>query len=132
MSTTRLYRLAPWVVRALIPTRVIGTYVLYIQGKANYIGRSDTCIRRRLLHHCGTARGEYFTYDVHASPEQAFAGECSLFHALRRQLTNIRHPDRPDFTQTVCPFCWSTLQATRQHRLSMPVLRSPQDAKEKR
>ncbi|MFJ6522575.1 GIY-YIG nuclease family protein [Streptomyces filamentosus] len=121
MMRSRSFRLTPWVVRALIPEGYIGTYVLYRHGAPHYIGRSDTCVRRRLLKHCASARGEYFTYDVHFSADQAFTAECSLFHALRPQLTNILHPDRPNFSQAICLFCPATLRAVRQQRLTIPA-----------
>jgi hypothetical protein len=120
MMRPRSFRLAPWVVRALIPEGYIGTYVLYRYGAPHYIGRSDVCVRRRLLEHCASVRGEYFTYDVHSFADQAFTAECSLFHALRPQLTNVLHPDRPNYSQAVCPFCPATLRAVRRQRLTIP------------
>jgi predicted GIY-YIG superfamily endonuclease len=110
-------------IRMLIPKGFIGTYVLYHQDRAHYVGRSDTCLRRRLLQHCRTSRAEYFTYDVHPSPEQAFAMECALFHDLRKQLLNILHPARPNFSRTPCPFCKTSLETTRQRRIPLPTLK---------
>ncbi|MFF8591986.1 GIY-YIG nuclease family protein [Streptomyces sp. NPDC015220] len=117
MTTRRLLRLRPWIVRAMIPDQLIGTYVLFQNGTEHYIGRSDTCLRRRLLTHCTTAHGEYFTYDVHPTPELAFAMECSLFHTYRHGLVNVLHPDRPDYQSPKCPFCWDTLASTLKSRL---------------
>lgn len=122
MTTPRLLRLRPWVVRAIIPDQVVGTYVLFRNGTEHYIGRSDTCLRRRLLTHCATARGEYFTYDVHPTPELAFAMECSLFHTHRHHLTNVLHPDRPDHQSPKCPFCPDTLTSTLKSRLRSKTL----------
>ncbi|MFJ2805389.1 GIY-YIG nuclease family protein [Kitasatospora sp. NPDC087271] len=124
MTRPRSFRLAPWVVRALIPNGYIGAYVLYRHGAPHYIGRSDTCVRRRLLQHCASVRGEYFTYDVHTSADQAFTAECSLYHVLRPHLTNVLHPDRPNYSQAKCPFCPATLLAVRQQRLSIPAPRT--------
>ncbi|MER6279769.1 GIY-YIG nuclease family protein [Streptomyces sp900105245] len=124
MMRPRSFRLAPWVVRALIPEGYMGTYVLYRRGAPHYIGRSDTCLRRRLLEHAALVRGEYFTYDVHLSADQAFTAECSLFHALRPQLTNVLHPDHPDYSKAICPFCPATLRAVRQQRLTIPGSRT--------
>lgn len=49
----RLYRLSPWLIRALIPVGYIGTYKLFRLGETEpiYVGRSDTCLRNRLLRH---------------------------------------------------------------------------------
>lgn len=122
MTTLRLLRLRPWVVRAMIPDQVIGTYVLFRHGTEHYIGRSDTCLRRRLLAHCATTRGEYFTYDVHPTPELAFDMECSLFHTHRHHLTNVLHLDRPDHQSPKCPFCPDTLASTLKSRLRSKTL----------
>jgi len=104
--TAQVLRLHPWLVRALIPPRVIGTYVIYsVSGRAPYVGRSDTDIRRRLLRHCADQRGDYFTYGVQLSAVGAYDVECALFHLLAPGVSNRIHPDRPDFHPTPCAFC---------------------------
>lgn len=116
--TARLLRLRPWLIRALIPPRKIGTYVLYTaQGEPYYIGRSDTDIQRRLLRHCVDRHGEYFTYDAHNTPASAFDVECALFHILAPWLSNRIHPGRPDFHRIPCAFCLPGQRATRQMRM---------------
>ncbi|MFF4197470.1 GIY-YIG nuclease family protein [Nonomuraea sp. NPDC001831] len=110
-------KLAPWVVRALIPAGLIGTYMLYRNARPVYVGRSDSDLRQRLLRHAGNRRGEHFTYDVHFTPLQAFEVECSLFHTLRAQIENVIHPDQPDHMSARCPFCHSTLVETLAARL---------------
>lgn len=117
MNRERALRLSSWLIRAIIPARLIGTYVLYRQGSPVYIGRSDTDLRRRLLEHSARARGDYFTYDVHHTSTQAFEVECSLFHALRPALTNVLHPDRPDYGTEMCPFCPDSLASILNARL---------------
>ncbi|AXI78530.1 GIY-YIG nuclease family protein [Peterkaempfera bronchialis] len=104
--TPRPLRLRPWLVRALIPPRLIGTYVLYTAGGSpTYVGRSDTDVRRRLLRHCTDRHGDYFTYDVHPTAVSAYDVECALFHLLAPEVSNRIHPDRPDFHPTPCAFC---------------------------
>ncbi len=117
MSSVHSLRLSPWLIRAAIPARLIGTYVLYRQRSPVYIGRSDTDLRRRLLEHSAHPRGDYFTYDIHPSPSQAFEVECSLFHALRSELSNVLHPHRPHHRAEVCPFCADTLADILNARL---------------
>ncbi|MFE3455966.1 GIY-YIG nuclease family protein [Nocardiopsis aegyptia] len=119
MKSHRLLRLRPWVVRAMIPDHYIGTYVLFHHGQEHYIGRSDTCLRTRLLRHCTTAHAEYFAYDIHTTSEQAFSMECSLYHTHRSSLINVRHPDRPDYQNSVCPFCPEVLARVLQNRLQI-------------
>jgi predicted GIY-YIG superfamily endonuclease len=113
-----VYRLRPWLVRALIPPALIGTYVLYRDRKPIYVGRSDRDLQQRLLQHAATIRGDYFTYDVHPNPMTAFDVECSLFHALADEVTNLIHPDRPNHQEATCLFCFDTLADIRQSRLS--------------
>lgn len=110
-------RMSPWLIRALIPSHVVGTYVLYTAtGVPRYVGRSDTDIRRRLLRHCTDRTGAYFTYDVHYNPANAFEMECALFHALSPELANRIHPDRPNFHETACLFCLPTQRAAQKFR----------------
>ncbi|MFF9429396.1 GIY-YIG nuclease family protein [Streptomyces sp. NPDC014746] len=105
----------------MIPGGLIGTYIIYRDRAPNYIGRSDTNLRRRLLEHCATARGDYFAYEVHTTREQAYTMECSLYHGLR-PLTNILHPDRPDHEYPQCPFCPDNIVAVLEKRLRTPNL----------
>ncbi|WP_308313242.1 GIY-YIG nuclease family protein [Streptomyces sp. CBG30] len=70
--------------RSLIPPQRIGTYVLYGEDwSRQYVGRSDTDVRRRLLRHCSDRRADYFTYDVHHSDHQRIHGRgARCFHLL--------------------------------------------------
>ncbi|MGP3967391.1 GIY-YIG nuclease family protein [Streptomyces sp. 6N223] len=120
-------RLRAWLVRALIPPRRIGTYVLYTPtGQPLYVGRSDTDIRRRLLRHCSDRHGDYFTYDVHPSAVGAYDVECALFHLLSPQVSNRIHPSHPEFHATSCAFCLSSQRAARQDRLRQLVSEHPE------
>lgn len=107
----RLYRLTPWLVRALIPARRSGSYVLYRASRPSYVGRSDACLRSRLILHAYAHRGEFFSFQTHHSVVHGFTVECAIYHVLRRQLTNLIHPDSPDNLALRCPFCrsgWAT------------------------
>jgi hypothetical protein len=117
VSAPRLLELTPWLIRAVLPRTRIGTYVLFGVEGPSYVGRSDTDLRRRLLEHSSSARAPYFSYEVHTDPLQAFEVECGLFHALKPQLTNAIHPDRPAYSNRLCPFCPATFQAIVGHRL---------------
>ena len=117
MNGGRLYRLRPWLVRAMVPSALIGTYVLYRDRTPVYIGRSDRDLQQRLLQHSAAGRGDYFTYDIHRHPLIAFDVECSLFHALNDDLTNRIHPDHPNYQEAACPFCADALSDIRNSRL---------------
>ena len=84
-----------------------------------YVGRSDTSLRRRLLEHAAAWPDIFFTYDVAHSPEDAYAMECSLFHALGENTTNIDHPRRFTTADTPCGFCEDTFTQIREARLSL-------------
>jgi hypothetical protein len=116
--TSRRYALKPWLIRALIPAHVIGAYVLWSPEAPVYVGRSDTCLRRRLLEHSQNWPHSYFTYDVAFSTHDAYSMECSLFHALDRT-ANIAHPQRPQSGQPSCPFCFGAVRAARDGRLEL-------------
>jgi len=117
MISHRIYRLEPWLVRALIPADQVGSYILYRASAPIYVGRSDTDLRRRLLQHAAAGTGEYFRYDVHPSPSHAFWAECSLYHAIDGPLTNHIHPDAPDYLDIECAFCSTNLHDVLDNRL---------------
>lgn len=117
MIRHRIYRLQPWLVRALIPPDQLGSYILYRAGAPIYVGRSDTDLRRRLLQHAAAGTSEYFRYDVHPSASHAFRAECSLYHALDAPLTNRIHPDAPDYLDVDCAFCTISLHDVLDNRL---------------
>ena len=114
----RLYRLAPWLVRAVVPDAVAGSYTLFSDATAVYTGRSDTDLRRRLLNHAHYRRAEYFDFDSHTGPHGAFLVECATYHAVGPGLRNRIHPGAPAGSGETCPFCRSTALATITGRLS--------------
>lgn len=117
MTRRRLYRLHPWLVRALIPPDQVGSYILYRAAFPIYVGRSDTDLRRRLLQHAGAGTAEYFGYEAHPSPSHAYRAECSLFHAADGPLANRIHPDAPDHLDVECSFCSTSLYKVLDNRL---------------
>lgn len=117
MIRHRIYRLQPWLIRALIPPKQVGSYILYRAGEPIYVGRSDTDLQHRLLQHAATSAGDYFRYDVHPSASHAFQAECSLYHAIEGPLTNRIHPDAPDYLDIDCSFCSSSLSDVLDNRL---------------
>lgn len=120
--TPRRYALKPWLIRALIPEGVMGTYVLWSPSAPVYVGRSDTSLRRRLLEHARQWPDIYFTFDEASSPEDAYAMECSLFHALGEHTSNIDHPQRVAADDPPCLFCMDTVLAITSNRLVLPSL----------
>ncbi|WP_059170462.1 hypothetical protein [Bacillus sp. FJAT-27445] len=107
----RLMSLTPWLIKALIPSGNIGSYVLYKRSQMTnihlpiYIGRSDTDLQRRLCNHPYLGKATHFQFDITNSPEKAFLMECSLYHALVNVLENKIHPAVPVDSKLKCPFC---------------------------
>ena len=84
-----------------------GTYALdqaHDSGafRISYVGRSDTDVNERLRQHVGKYRR--FKYEYYASPEEAFAKECGLYHDFNPPST-IQHPPRPLGSKWKCPHC---------------------------
>lgn len=115
----RRYALKPWLIRALIPEDVMGIYVLWSPSGPVYVGRSDTSLRRRLLEHARAWPDISFTYDVAFSAEDAYAMECSLFHALGEHTSNVDHPQRVDADDPACLFCIETVETVLASRLKL-------------
>ncbi|XVV02474.1 hypothetical protein ACQPW3_34725 [Actinosynnema sp. CA-248983] len=104
-------------VRMLVPTGIAGTYMLFRGGEPVYIGRSDVDLRRRLLAHASSQRGEYFTFQTYESGTTAFQAECALFHAPPSEsIENKIHPASPTGSAALCPYCTSTVELARKFR----------------
>lgn len=113
IKTSRLLRLSPWIIKAVIPQNIIGNYILYTfkngQAVPIYVGRSDIDLKNRLLQHAYANKAEYFEFIVQKSSKNAFELECALFHALEKEIINKIHPDMPNGKKAKCPFCLEDL-----------------------
>lgn len=113
MKINRPILLTSEVVRALVQKGSPGVYLMGTRNqKSNmfevrYVGRSDTCLQRRLSNHNHVYECDYFTHVLCSNPTEAFFKECYLWHALEDapQLLNRIHPDSPKGTGAECPFC---------------------------
>lgn len=101
----RLYALQAWLVRALIPEHMMGSYLLYRQERPSYAGRSDRNLRRRLIAHAYQARADYFDFDVHPNAVTAFHIECAHYHGLQGQTENQVHSASPWGFGSDCFIC---------------------------
>ncbi|OUL19230.1 hypothetical protein BV372_33585 [Nostoc sp. T09] len=103
------FRFTPEVVRILIPNDLVGVYLLFDQGEAVYVGRSDNCLRTRLANHPFVGQASYFTYEICHSRLRAFYLEAYWFHRLQefapQRLLNSIHPAKPANCSQTCPFC---------------------------
>lgn len=83
-----------------------GVFLLYtVQGgQPRFLGRDDKDVRDKLLKWLGRSY-RYFQFDYCETPEEAFRRQCELYHQLKQNLDNTRHPERPAGTEWHCPIC---------------------------
>lgn len=108
--------LQPNIIRATIPLGVIGVYCVYRKRIPIYVGRSDRCIRARLLAHAASGLGTHFTYEVTSNAAGAFLVESLWYHHLRDSGSGLNrvHPARPLAKGAPsCPIC------DEQHRSAL-------------
>ncbi len=106
------------VVRELIPSGLAGCYLLRRVGVPRYVGRSDRCLRARLLNHPLRGLADEFVFDVCSSPESAYLLECAWYHRLGGQLRNRIHPAQPEERSLPCPVCDELVRASLADALS--------------
>lgn len=123
----RLLLFSPWMLRIVLPSKLIGTYTLYKSDSSGitpiYVGRSDTDLLRRLVTHPYQGIGTHFQFNIHENSEQAFIVECSLFHMYEygHTLLNKIHPAAPSHSTLRCPFC-QTMAITLGQRIDLSKL----------
>lgn len=111
MSTTP-FRMTPDVIRSVVQEHRMGAYVLGddIDGRFifQYVGRSDHCIRTRLLTHSLLYHCPYFIFLYTSTLKEAFELEAKWWHDCRNggiHLLNVIHPDSPSGERYICPYC---------------------------
>lgn len=99
-------------VKAHVEQKRFGTYILGDSADGyffpKYVGRSDTCLRRRLLTHNHFGDYPYYIFVYEESPKLAFFDECKWWHDCQIsgiELDNKIHPDSPDGENLSCPYC---------------------------
>lgn len=87
----------------------IGNYALgHLDDKktfiVNYVGRSDTDVKGRLIHWVENSKRPRFKYSYATSVKEAFEKECRNFHDFSPSDNEI-HPDKPKDKSYKCPVC---------------------------
>lgn len=102
-------RLVPETVRAVVPPDEFGAYMLLRRGRPVYVGRSDLCVRTRLVTHPLLGIATHFVWEPCRSRISAFALESFWFHRLhgKADVMNLIHPASPEDSGVPCPFCSS-------------------------
>ena len=110
----RVFLFLPEIIRMLVDKGKAGVYAL---GEVvddeffiGYVGRSDTCLRTRLLSHNYLYDFSYFYFQYAETPANAYAKEAGLWHSCVDYGIPIRnriHPDSPVDAHLKCPYCLS-------------------------
>ncbi|MEU5610796.1 hypothetical protein AB0H03_19030 [Streptomyces sparsogenes] len=125
---TRAVRFTRSVVRTQVEPKTVGTYLLlgHVRGAIRplYVGRSDTCLHRRLYHHPLQGIATHFIVTPTRTPDQAYATEAHWYHrhlSAGHSLLNRIHPASPAGTARCCPFCQEpALERALTRALSYP------------
>ena len=105
-STRMAWALTPRSIRIAVPARSLGSYLLLRGTQPIYVGRSDSCVRARLLAHASVGLATHFLWEPCSSPSMAFLVESIWFHRMEGHTLNVIHPARPVSQTTLrCPIC---------------------------
>lgn len=98
---------APQWIRATIPEKSIGVYMLLREGTPFYVGRSDHCVSTRLCNHEKLFRASHVVWEPCHSREHAYRLEAAWYHILANggEIENEIHPSKPSGYEARCPFC---------------------------
>ncbi len=80
-------------------------YVINGRFLTNYIGRSDNCLRKRLLSHVYDRWQSHFVARPTETAAKAYRLECLFYHLQQPYIRNEIHPAQPDEVSTKCPYC---------------------------
>ena len=83
----------------------LGKYLPNEIFQATYVGRSDTCLQRRLMKYVNDEQYDAFVLRVAISVREAYEIECREWHMISRGLNNEIHPRSPRHLPYSCPYC---------------------------
>lgn len=97
----------PALIRAFIPVGTVGTYLLLQGEQPIYVGRSDHCLRTRLVNHELASEASHVTFSPCRTAHDAFSIEADWYHRLADMegARNAIHPARPAGSRVPCPSC---------------------------
>ena len=96
-----------WLV-SMIPQGIVGAYMMFSDDRPFYVGRSDSCLRGRLLGHPLLKAATHVIWEVCPTARRAFHMEAYWYDRLSPSgtLINKVHPARPCGDARPCPFCF--------------------------
>ena len=98
------------VARSIAAERRIGVYWLGYWTdddtfEVRYIGRSLTCLQRRLARHVSNGAYDAFVFRLYDDVEEVWRAECREYHLFMPGLDNKEHPNSPNHHHLDCPYC---------------------------
>ena len=89
----------------LIPNNTIGAYLLWNEIEPIYVGRSDNCLKTRLITHNHRGEATHVTWQVANTPSQAYQFECFWYSWAKQQnrCLNQIAPARPSKQNSISP-----------------------------
>jgi hypothetical protein len=106
MKTNKLSRS---IIDHKVSSNTIGVYWLGKKKKGSfdirYVGRSDSCVKTRLMQHIETDKFTHFSFKSTKTIYEAFRLECMEWHLRADHTYNKIHPDSPRHLPYVCPYC---------------------------
>ena len=102
------YELDAEVIKNVVGRRRVGVYFLGQQLNdelcVQYVGRSDTDLKRRLLQHARAGQYPRFAVCPTKTIWDAYRLECREWHRFAHLFNRI-HPDSPKILPYLCPYC---------------------------
>ncbi|WP_318476516.1 hypothetical protein [Photobacterium leiognathi] len=91
-------------ISSLIPKRTIGAYLLLAQTEVIYVGRSDHCLRTRLLNHNHRDKASHVIWIIASSALRAYHQECYWYQCYQGDVINKIEPASPKDHPIKSPF----------------------------
>lgn len=108
----QVHLFSPETIRRVVSPDKCGVYALGDmedgEFQVKYVGRSDSCLRTRLLTHNHMYEFTYFYFLYMDSPAAAYRFESRWWHAcvdFGVPVINKIHPDSPSNAFLTCPYC---------------------------
>ena len=99
-------------IQRFVPAKRAGAYALGVLSGSKfvvgYVGRSDACLRHRLLWHELLGEFDVFLVRTANDPAEAFQFECAFWHRFTdvdETILNRIHPASPPRARLMCPYC---------------------------
>jgi len=91
-------------INLLIPKGILGSYLLIKNGVVFYVGRSDSCLRTRLVNHELKNQATHVVWVTVSDANKAYQQECYWYNIFKDSTLNKIIPAKPAFQKKSSPF----------------------------